>query len=139
MGVVAEAAMNLQLDGVEMRIEPSPKNLHGLSHREWGDATETLAVLMETANPSQGRLRGEVSSDSIINGKDALYVQAAKIGRLFVPFTAEGHPIEERVARHLAGITEIVNVYNQKMPQHIQFTNLPTYQELLNKGIGFYL
>ena len=139
MGIVAEAAMNLQLDGVEMRIEPSPKNLHGLSHREWGDATETLAVLMETANPSQGRLRGEVSSDSIINGKDALYVQAAKIGRLFVPFTAEGHPIEERVARHLAGITEIVNVYNQKMPQHIQFTNLPTYQELLNKGIGFYL
>lgn len=137
--IVAESVMNLQLDGIEMRIEPSPKNLHGLSHREWGDSTDTLAILMETANPSQGRLRGAVSSETIISGQDPLYIQAGKIGRLFVPFTDKGHPIEERVGRHIAAIIDLANVYNQKNSQHIQFTNLPSYEEITTKGIGYYL
>lgn len=139
MDIAAEAAMNLQLDGVQMRIEPSPKNLHGLSHREWGDSTDTLAILMETPNPSQGRLRGAITAENIINGQDPLYVKAANIGRLFVDFTEAGHPVEERVGRHIAGIMELVNVYNQKMPNPIKITNLPTYQELLNNKLGSYL
>jgi hypothetical protein len=67
MDIAAEAVMNLQLDGIEMRLEPSPKNFHGLTHRELGDATDTLSILMETANPSQGRLRGKVSPESILD------------------------------------------------------------------------
>ena len=94
---------------------------------------------METANPSQGRLRGKVNNESILGGKDPMYVQAATYGHLFVPFTEEGHPIEERVGRHLAGIMELTKVYNKKMPQHIQITNIPSYQELQEKGLGFYL
>ena len=44
----------------------SPANLHGLSHREWGDATPALAVLMETTNPAQGRLRGRTDADLVV-------------------------------------------------------------------------
>lgn len=139
MDIAAEATMNLQMDGIEMRIEPSPVNLHGLSHREWGDYTDTLAILMETPNPSQGRLRGKVTSETVLTGQDPLYVQAAKLGRLFIPFDEKGHPIEERVGRQIFGITELVNVYNQKMPQPIKITNLPSYQELLANGIGVYM
>ena len=139
MDIAAEATMNLQMDGVDMRIEPSPTKLRGLSHREWGDATDTLAILMESANPAQGRLHGKISGESILNGRDPLYVQAGKLGRLFVPFDEQGHPIEKRVARHVSAIMELVNVYNQKMPQQIKITNLPTYQELTAKGMGAYL
>lgn len=139
MDIAAEATMNLQMDGVDMRIEPSPTKLRGLSHREWGDATDTLAILMETSNPAQGRLRGKISSESILNGRDPLYVQAGRMGRLFVPFEEEGHPVEVRVARHVSSIMELVHVYNQKMPQKIQITNLPTYQELIAAGMGTYL
>jgi predicted deacylase len=139
MDIAAEAVMNLQLDGIEMRLEPSPKNFHGLTHRELGDATDTLSILMETANPSQGRLRGKVSPESIVEGKDPLYVKAAKIGRLFVPFTDAGHPIEERVGRHIAGIMEFLKVYDQKRPQHIQLGNIPSYQDLQANGLGYYL
>jgi len=139
MDIAAEATMNLQMDGVDMRLEPSPAKLRGLSHREWGDATDTLAILMETANPAQGRLRGEMSGASVLNGRDPLYVQAGKIGRLFIPFDEQGHPIEVRVARHVASIIELVNVYNQKMPQKVHIANLPTYEELIAKGMGAYL
>lgn len=139
MGIAAEATMNLQMDGIQMRIEPSPANLHGLTHREWGDYTDTFAVLMETSNPSQGRLRGKVTSETVLTGQDPLYVQAATIGRLFVPFDEKGHPIEERVGRHIAGITELITVYNQQKQQPIKITNLPSYQQLLSNGIGLYM
>ena len=45
MEVAATAVIGLQLDGIEIGLEPSPKTLRGLSHREWGDATDTLAIL----------------------------------------------------------------------------------------------
>ena len=56
--LAALASVNLQAIGMTIGLETSPENLHGLSHREWGDATPALAVLMETTNPAQGRLRG---------------------------------------------------------------------------------
>lgn len=139
MDIAAEAVMNLQLDGVEMRLEPSPKNFHGLTHRELGDYTDTLAILMETANPSQGRLRGKVSSESILHGQDPLYVKAAQIGRLFVPFTDAGHPIEERVGRHVAGIMAFIKVYDQKMPDKIELANVPSFDDLQKNSLGYYL
>ena len=39
-------------EDLTISVEQSPKNLHGLTHRELGDYTDTLAMLMETANPS---------------------------------------------------------------------------------------
>ncbi|MGD9822443.1 MAG: succinylglutamate desuccinylase/aspartoacylase family protein, partial [Aminobacteriaceae bacterium] len=57
MELAAMAAMDLEGKGVPIRLEPSPKNLRGLTHREWGNYTETMPILMETGNPVQGRLR----------------------------------------------------------------------------------
>ncbi|HEY5775633.1 MAG TPA: hypothetical protein VIS57_06080, partial [Xanthomonadales bacterium] len=55
MELAAMVAMELEFEGVPMRLEPSPKNLRGLSHREWGDNVDMLAILLETSNPSAGR------------------------------------------------------------------------------------
>ena len=102
MEVAATAVIGLQLDGIEIGLEPSPKTLRGLSHREWGDATETLAILIESANPAQGRLRGATSAELVVSGEDQMYARAAKLGRLFVPFEGKGIPLSVRVARHMA-------------------------------------
>ena len=47
----SQALINMQLEGMSIGLEPSPENLHGLTHRELGDYTDTLALLMETSNP----------------------------------------------------------------------------------------
>ena len=44
----SQALINMQLEGMSIGLEPSPENLHGLTHRELGDYTDTLALLMET-------------------------------------------------------------------------------------------
>lgn len=140
MGIASEATINLQLSGIQMALEPSPKSLRGLSHRELGDYTDTLAILMESANAAQGRLRGKTSEELVLTGKDKFYVKAEKLGRLFVPYDENGHPIDERVARHLTSINELAKAYsntNEDFP--IILNNIPDYDEVLEKGIGYYL
>jgi predicted deacylase len=57
--IASEAAIELELEDLHYSLEPSPYNFRGLSHREWEEFTETLPILLETANPIQGRLRGK--------------------------------------------------------------------------------
>lgn len=140
MEIASSAVMNMQMEGMEVGLEPSPKNLRGLSHREWGDFTTAYPFLFETANPSQGRLRGETTSDFIVTGKDKYYEKLAKKGMLFVPFTEEGHPITERVARHLTGLTSLLSALAEFEPEkEVIFENAPTYEEIIENGIGNYL
>ncbi|NLU09891.1 MAG: succinylglutamate desuccinylase [Tepidanaerobacter acetatoxydans] len=140
MPIASKAVIELQLKGIQMGLEPSPKNFHGLTHRELGDYTDTLAVLMETANAAQGRLRGRTDEHLVLTGKDKEYVKAAKLGRLFVPYDENGHPLEERVGRHVTGIMELVKAYNEQNPDRgIVIENVPSYDELLNKGLGEFL
>jgi len=140
MEIASSALMNLQMEGVELGLEPSPKNLHGLSHREWTDYTDTNAFLFETANPSQGRLRGPSSKELITEGVDRFYVQLADIGMLFVPFTEEGHPISQRVARQIAGVNALMSAFGEFNPEkEITFSNVPTYDEIMENGVGNYL
>ncbi len=137
MKVASIAVLNLEFDGITIGLEPSPQKLRGLSHRELGDATDTYALLMETANPSQGRLRGVTDEALILKGQDPLYLKAKALGRLFVPFDEKGSPIETRVGRHLAGLASIFSAYTEEKPDRaIQFSGLPSYDELQASGLG---
>jgi hypothetical protein len=141
MPLAVAVVMNLELRGMKIALEPSPKNLHGLSHRELGDHTPALAVLMETANPAQGRLRGKTTEALIVSGRDDLYVKAGKAGRLFVEYDEKGHPLErERVARHLAGIEELLKAFQEATPaKPIELKNFPVPEEIASGGLGPYL
>lgn len=140
MPLASQVVLGLEFLDMKIGLEPSPKNLHGLSHRELGDYTDTLSVLMETANPSQGRLRGRTDEALVLTGKDPYYVKAQKLGRLYVPFDAAGHPIEERVARHLAGISEFILALSTEMPgKALEIEGIPGYEELQEKGLGSFL
>lgn len=132
--------LGLQSRGIAMNLMPSPKQLHGLSHREFGDATSAAALLAETANPAMGRFRGRTDEALVVQGRDANYVEAARLKRLFVPFDEGGHPLAGRVARHLATIEELVGAYNDEHKDApFELTDLPAYDAVRKNGLGAFL
>lgn len=140
MPLASIAMINLQLEGIDMGLEPSPINLHGLTHRELGDYTDTLPLLMETANAAQGRLRGAMTEELVIDGIDKMYVKAAQEGRLFVDFDDNGHPLEDRVGRHISGILAFTEVYTEMYPDNgIIIEGVPRLADLMEKGIQSFL
>lgn len=140
MPIASQVVMNMEFEDIQIGLEPSPVSLRGLTHRELGDYTNTYAVLMESANAAQGRLRGRTDEALVLTGKDPRYVEAQKLGRLFVPYDENGHPLEERVGRHLTGISQLVLVMGENEPEkEIVMEEIPSYADLLENGIGFYL
>jgi len=138
--LAATALIELQAEGYELRLEASPANLRGLSHREWGDYAQVMAILLETANASAGRLKGKPSPALIVEGKDKNYVKASKLGRLFVAYDEEGIPLSLRVARHLAAIKAILSSLKELYPQkRIEIDDIPSPSEVREKGIGSFL
>lgn len=138
--ITSEANMELEFEGIYYSIEPSPYNFHGLSHREWQDFTETYPVLLETANPIQGRLRGKTDVELLITGKDKMYLKAAELGEVKVPYDSTGIHINIRVGRHVEAITKIIEVFSNYNPEKvISLSNIPSYYELLEYGLENYL
>jgi len=134
------AQMMMEMEDIIIRLEESPINLRGLSHREWGDSSDTLAVLLEVANPSQGRMRGKTDEALVVTGKDKFYVRAAERGQLFAPYDESGYSIDLRAARHISTVSALIEswnmLYEDKM---ILLEDMPSYDEILEKGLGFYL
>lgn len=139
MELAAMTTMDLEMEGIPMRLEPSPKNLRGLTHREWGDYTETMPVLMETGNPVQGRLRGRTDERLALTGEDKAYVKAATLGRLYIPYEGDQR-IEYRVGRHTASIMAfLVNLELLEPERGVLIEGIPSFGELQEKGVGEFL
>jgi hypothetical protein len=138
--LAALAALELQAEGIEIRLEASPVNLRGLSHREWGDRAGIKALLLETPNASHGRLKGQPSSSLIVDGKDKFYARASRLGRLFVPYGEEGIPLAQRVARHLAAVEAIVRSLAELEPaKALSIENIPPFAQVQQRGLGAFL
>ena len=126
-------------DYFSISIEKSPTNLHGLTHRELGDYTNTLALLMETANASQGRLHGAIHSSLVVDGVDKFYTRAAQYGAVTVPFGEEGIGITERCARHISCLVAFCDEYLPEDDLYISLGDMPSFDEIVENGIGAYL
>jgi len=138
--LAAVANIAMQAADVPIGLEASPANLHGLSHREWGDATPALAVLMESTNPAQGRLRGETSDALAVLGRDRFYTLASARGGLSVPFPDAGWPLAARVARHLAGVSALAAALGDLHPDRpVTLRGVPDYASVVSRGLGAFL
>jgi hypothetical protein len=136
MKVASLAVLNLEFEDIKIALEPSPSNLRGLSHRELGDSTEALAMLVEASNASQGRLRGATDARLVIEGTDAKYLRAAKLGRLAVPFDENGWPLKLRVGRHTSTVMAVFAAFSTRNPDKpIVLAGLPACAELMEKGL----
>lgn len=140
MTVASMGLMNLQMEGISIKLEPSPQNLHGLTHRELGDYTDTFALLMETCNACQGRIRGATNEHLALTGQDKCYEKLVDYGLLYVPYDENGHPIEERVGRHLQGVLEYTKAMSDIYPEKaVRIKNVPGYYDLKSYSLGAYL
>jgi hypothetical protein len=138
--IATMGSIDLEMVGIKLRLEPSPKNLRGMSHRELGDHTSTLALLLETANPIMDRLHGRTSERLILDGKDEFFLRAARNGLLYVPYGAAGQPMEERAGRHLSALAAFARIFSEMHPNRaITLEQVPEYQALLAKGVGAFL
>lgn len=136
----ALAVFNMEMEDLMIRLEMSPKDLHGLSHREWGDHTQVQAVLSEVPNASQGALRGVTNADLVVEGKDDFYVNAASLGRLVVPYDENGHSIHSRVSKKLGIVKALTEAFTELDPDRaIVLEGVPTPDEVVDNGVGYYL
>ncbi|MBI5727712.1 MAG: hypothetical protein HY965_07660, partial [Ignavibacteriales bacterium] len=81
------------------------------------------------------------NAELVTGGVDRFYAQAIKSAKFRITYdTANGYPLNVRVARHIAGIQAILTGYNETYPdKKIFFSNIPSYDELTAKGIGNFL
>ncbi len=139
--IASRGLMYMLMEGIDIKLEASPENYHGLTHRELGDYTDTFALLMETSGATQGRVRGATSEMQALTGLDKCYeLLGTTTDLLYVPYDENGHPIEERVGRHLSGVLCYVQAMGEIYPEkEIVIENIPRYSELINSSIAEYL
>ena len=80
LDIAMMASMSLSAEKFYMKCEASPKNLRGLSHREWGDFSDTLAVLMETPQTFTDWIVGPMTKELQTIGSDEFLDVASKKG-----------------------------------------------------------
>ena len=135
------ASMTLtDFEGFSIGTEFSPKNLHGLSHREIGDYSDAISLLVEAPEPFLDATRGITGTEQLLEGKDEFVVKAGKHGLLYAPIDDKGWPIATRVGRHTSTVLQIMQSWNEFHPEkELICEDVPKYTELIAKGLGAFL
>jgi len=134
------AAMMLSAEQFPMKTETSPTSLRGLTHREIGDFTESFAVLMETPEPFIDKFVGPMTEELMLTGRDEFMQTAADRGLLYADYNMKtGATLDYRVGRHLAGAAEVIKQMGEFYPAKEIGVTWPTYAELMQRGIGYFL
>jgi hypothetical protein len=127
-------------EGFDIGMENSPYALRGLSHREIGDHTDAISLLLETPEPFLDATRGRTDRALLLEGKDEFVMRAGAHGLLFEKMDENGWPIDVRVGRHCSTVLHIADLWSEENPDRgIKLTEIPRYAEVIDKGTGFYL
>ncbi|MCP4755824.1 MAG: hypothetical protein GY866_33590 [Proteobacteria bacterium] len=111
------AVLDLEMQDIVWKPERSSETFRGLSHREWGDYSQTFSFLSETENPEWFRT----------GPFDPL-----SLGKKF--------PLKERVGRIVRCVVAVVDTYSMTFPDRtIVIEGMPEYQDFLDKGLSPYL
>ncbi|MEN6311340.1 MAG: succinylglutamate desuccinylase [Acidobacteriota bacterium] len=139
--VAAVASMMISgNEGFAIGTEASPKALRGLSHREIGDHTDAVSLLLEAPEPFLDATRGRTGRELLLTGKDEFIVRAGKRGPLFEKIDEKGWPIDVRVGRHCSAILQILETWSEDKPDKaIVVGGVPKYAEVIKNGTGAYL
>jgi len=139
--LAAMASMMISsLEGFNIGIESSPYALHGLSHREIGDHTQAISLLIEAPEPFLDATRGRTDRALLLEGKDEFVVRAGKHGLLFEKMDENGWPIDVRVGRHCSTIIYLLELWTEEnLAKAVVAREIPRYDEVIEKGTGSYL
>ena len=137
------AMASMMISGTEdfnIGMENSPPALRGLSHREIGDHTQAISLLLEAPEPFLDATRGRTDRALLLDGKDEFIVKAGKHGLLFEKIDENGWSIDVRVGRHCSTILQLIELWTEDNPEKsIKVRNIPRYAEIIEKGTGFFL
>ena len=137
--VAAMTSMTLTAQEFDIGMEISPLALHGLSHREIGDHSDSPCLLIEAPEPFLDRVRGITDEALLLTGKDEFVMKAGEHGLLYWPIDESGWPIDVRVARHVRTVEKVSEMWTRFHPNApVSINPLPTYQEMVANGIGHY-
>jgi len=139
--LAAAASMFISsLEGFSIGVENSPKALRGLSHREIGDATDAISLLLEAPEPFLDATRGRTNRELLLTGKDDFVVRAGKRGLLFEKIDEKGWPIDVRVGRHTSTVLQILEIWSGDNPEKaVIVSGVPRYTDVVRNGTGAYL
>jgi predicted deacylase len=139
--LAAEASMFVSsVEGFAIGVENSPKALRGLSHREIGDATDAISLLLEAPEPFLDATRGRTDRELLLTGKDDFVVRAGKRGLLFEKIDEKGWPIDIRVGRHTSTVLQILEIWSGGNPaKAVVLSGVPRYADVVQNGTGAYL
>ena len=114
----AAALFDLEALGLTMKLERSSETFRGLSHREWGDATQAQAYLFETPSPSM-----------VNDTKGVDFVNDPKL------------PLSKRVGGQLASFSAVLAAYNADAPPaaRIVLADVPAMADVEKAGVGAFL
>ena len=139
--LAALASMTISsLEGFNIGMEYSPPTLHGLSHREIGDHTQAISLLLEAPEPFLDATRGRTDRKLLLEGKDEFIHAAGKHGLLFEKMDDKGWPIDVRVGRHCSTILQILELWSEEQPNKaVLVREVPRYDKVIEKGAGNFL
>jgi hypothetical protein len=127
-------------EGFNIGVEYSPPALHGLSHREIGDHTEAISLLLEAPEPFLDATRGRTDRALLLEGKDEFVVKAGKHGLLFEKMDENGWHIDVRIGRHCSTILQILELWSEEKPDKtVKVREVPRYADVIEKGAGYFL
>lgn len=127
-------------EGFSIGTEFSPVNLHGLSHREIGDHSDAISLLLEAPEPFLDATRGITGEKQLLEGRDAFVVKAGRHGLLYAPIDDSGWPIATRVGHHTSTVLQIMQSWNEFHPEkELVCEGVPKYGDLISKGVGAFL
>ncbi len=133
-------SMMLSDEQFNIGMEYSPKNLHGLSHREVGDFSDAVSLLFETPEPFLDATRGRTTTEQLLTGIDEFVVKAGEHGLLFERIDGSGWPIDVRVGRHTSTVLQTMQSWTELNPDRpLSCRGVPRYAEVIEKGLGHWL
>jgi hypothetical protein len=132
--------MASDFEGFKIGTEFSPKNLHGLSHREVGDHSDAISLLFEAPEPFLDATRGRTTREQLLTGKDEFIVKAGEHGLLFEKMDENGWPIDVRIGRHTSTILQTMESWSFDHPDRaLVCRNVPRFSDVVANGVGQYL
>jgi hypothetical protein len=128
------------MEGFNIGTEFSPKNLHGLSHREVGDHSDAISLLFEAPEPFLDATRGKTTREQLLTGRDEFVVKAGEHGLLFEQIDENGWPIEVRVGRHTSTVLQTMEIWTDDHPDRpLVCRGVPRFSAVVADGVGHYL
>jgi hypothetical protein len=133
-------SMMLSDEQFNIGTEYSPKSLHGLSHREVGDASRAISLLFEAPEPFLDATRGRTTREQLLTGKDEFVMKAGEHGLLFERMDESGWPIDVRVGRHTSTVLQTMESWTELNPDRpLSCRGVPRYTDVIEKGLGHWL